>query len=118
MTGAFDGGRLSSDGGAPLPGEADLLTGLTRGLADCLTDHRDPDRTGHGLRCPVARRVMGIAPGHGDINDHDIPPGDSVPALAVGRDDVTGDGRRRESRTGSRMTGTGASPPTRRRPAG
>ena len=107
VTGAFDGGRLSSDGGAPLPGEADLLTGLTRGLADCLTDHRDPDRTGHGLRRPVARRVMGIAPGHGDINDHDIPPGDSVPALAVGRDDVTGDGRRRESDRGAPLAGSG-----------
>ncbi len=105
VTGAFDGGRLSSDGGAPLPVEADLLTGLTRGLADRFTDHRDPDRTGHGLRCPVARRVMGTAPGHGDINDHDIPPGDGVPA--VGRGDVTGDGRRRESGRGAPPAGSG-----------
>ncbi len=106
VTGAFDGGRLSSDGGAPLPVEADLLTGLTSGLADCFTDHRDPDRTGHGLRCPVAQRVMGTALGYGDINDHDIPPGDSALALALGRDGVTGDGRRRESDRGAPLAGS------------
>ena len=116
VTGAFDGGRMSSDGGAPLLREADLLTGLTRGLADRFTDHRDPDRTGHGLRCPVARRVMGIALGHGDINDHDIPPGDGVPALALGRDDVTGDGRRRESDRGAPLAGS--STPDRLGPGG
>ncbi len=130
VTGAFDGGRMSSDGGAPLPREADLLTGLA---PDCFTDHRDQNRTGRGLRCPVARGVMGIAPGYGGINGHDILRGDS--ALAVGRCGVTGDGGRatgaprwpvparpaawsRASRTGSRMTGTGAPPPTRRRPTG
>ncbi|WP_427939362.1 transposase [Achromobacter marplatensis] len=116
VTGAFDGGRMSSDGGAPLLREADLLTGLTRGLADCLTDHRDPDRTGHGLRRPVARRVMGIALGYGDINDHDIPPGDGVLALALGRDDVTGDGRRRESDRGAPLAGS--STPGRLEPGG
>ncbi len=106
VTGAFDGGRLSSDGGALLLREADLLTGLTRRLADCFTDHRDPDRTGHGLRCLVAQRVMGIALGYGDINDHDILRGDSVLALALGRDDVTGDGRRRESDRGAPLAGS------------
>ncbi len=106
VTGAFDGGRLSSDGGALLPVEADLLTGLTRRLADCFTDHRDPDRIEHGLRCLVAQRVMGIALGYGDINDHDILRGDSVLALALGRDDVTGDGRRRESDRGAPLAGS------------
>ncbi len=32
----------------------------------------------------------GTALGHGDINDHGIPPGGSAPALALGRDGVTG----------------------------
>ena len=41
----------------------------------------------------MAQRVIGIALGYEDLNDHDQLRDDSVPALAVGRDDLTGAGR-------------------------
>ena len=102
----FDGGRLSSDGGALLLREADGVFGVTRRLAECLTDHRDPARTEHGLPGMVAQRVMGIALGYEDVNDHDRLRDDSVLALAVGRDDVTGADRRRERDRGHPLAGS------------
>ncbi len=38
----FDGGHISSDGGALLLREMGLRLGLTQRLASCFTDHRDP----------------------------------------------------------------------------
>ena len=42
---AFDGGKLTSDAGALLLGATDKVLGLTRRLATCFQDSRDP--TGH-----------------------------------------------------------------------
>ncbi len=44
VTGAFDGGRLSPDGGALPLREADPAADVTRRLAKRFTDHRDPER--------------------------------------------------------------------------
>ena len=41
VTASFDGGRLSSDGGALLLREADNVFGVTGRLAKCFSDHRD-----------------------------------------------------------------------------
>ena len=40
----FDGGHLTSDGGGLLLREADRALELTRRLADCLADPRDPSK--------------------------------------------------------------------------
>ena len=40
----FDGGRMSSDGGALLLRSADRALNLTGRIADCFTDHRNPHR--------------------------------------------------------------------------
>ncbi|WP_182849587.1 transposase, partial [Tautonia rosea] len=40
----FDGGDISSDGGALLLRQVEQLTGILRQFADCFTDHRDPER--------------------------------------------------------------------------
>ena len=40
----FDGGAISSDGGLMLLLEADRRLGLTRRLASCVQDRRDPSR--------------------------------------------------------------------------
>jgi Transposase DDE domain group 1 len=37
---SFDGGRITSDAGAPLLGAADRVIGLTRKLAACFTDRQ------------------------------------------------------------------------------
>ena len=39
---AFDGGRLSSDGGVLLLREVAERTGMLRRFARCFVDHRDP----------------------------------------------------------------------------
>ncbi len=131
MTANFDGGRLSSDGGALLLREADNVLGMTGRLAGCFSDHRDPRRCEHELDCFVAQRVMAIAPGCEDLNDHDQLRDDSTLAPAVGRGDITGataairwpararsTGSNSASRTRERATAARGSPPTRRRSTG
>ena len=88
----FDGGQLSSDGGALLLREADGVFGVSRRLAECFTDYRDPGRSGHDPARLAAPRLMAIALGCEDISDLERLRDDSVLALAVGRDDVTGGG--------------------------
>ncbi len=46
---AFDGGHISSDGGALLLRETDSRLGITRQLAACFTDHRAPERIEHSV---------------------------------------------------------------------
>ena len=38
---------------------------------DCFTDHRDPKRIQYSLRTLIAQRIVGIAQGYEDLNDHD-----------------------------------------------
>jgi len=66
----FDGGRLTSDGGALLLREVDRRVGLTRALADSIADPRDPAKIQHDLRTLLVQRVVGIALGYEDLNDH------------------------------------------------
>ena len=96
VVGRFDGGRMTSDGGALLLREADRVFNVTGRLAACFVDHRDPGRVEHGLRTLVAQRVMSLALGYEDLNDHDRLRKDAVLALASGCEDVTGEGRIRE----------------------
>ena len=67
----FDGGRLTSDGGGLLLREANRALELTRRLADCLVDPRDPARVIHEQQTMLAQRIHGIALGYEDLNDHD-----------------------------------------------
>lgn len=96
VVGRFDGGRMTSDGGAMLLREADRVFNVTGRLAACFVDHRDPGRVEHGLRTLVAQRVMALALGYEDLNDHDRLRKDAVLAMASGCEDVTGEGRIRE----------------------
>ncbi len=66
----FDGGRLTSDAGALLLREVDRRIGLTRALAECIADPRDPAKIRHHLRTMLAQRIFGIALGYEDLNDH------------------------------------------------
>jgi hypothetical protein len=66
----FNGGRLTSDGGALLLREVDRRIGLTQALADAITDPRDPAKIKHDLRTLLAQRIFGIALGYEDLNDH------------------------------------------------
>ena len=106
VVGAFDGGRLTSDGGVLLLREADRLFGVTARLAACFGDHRDPTRVEHGLPTLIAQRVLGLAIGYEDLNDHDRLRDDSALALASGCADVSGEQRVRERDRGHALAGS------------
>jgi len=44
--------------------------GLTRKLAGCFVDERDAKRIDHSVQTMVAQRVLGLALGYEDLNDH------------------------------------------------
>ena len=67
----FDGGRLTSDGGALLLREANRRTGLIDALATCIADPREPAKVQHDVSTMLAQRIYGIAMGYEDGNDHD-----------------------------------------------
>ncbi len=66
----FNGGRLTSDGGALLLREANRRTGLIDDLAACISDPRNPVKTTHEVKTMLRQRVFGIALGYEDGNDH------------------------------------------------
>ena len=67
----FTGGTLTSDAGGLLLREVDRQLGLIDRLTECLTDSRDPSKIKHDLRTMLAQRILGIALGYEDLNDHD-----------------------------------------------
>jgi hypothetical protein len=71
VVGAFDGGEVTSNGGAPLLREADRAIGLTAKVVRCFRDDRNPAFIEHRLSTLVSQRIHGIALGHEDLNDHD-----------------------------------------------
>ena len=85
MVASFDGGRITSDAGALLLGATDRVIGLTRLLAACFTDARDPDLIEHEVETLVMQRVVGIALGYEDLIDHDQLRHDPVLATLAGK---------------------------------
>ena len=82
---AFDGGSLSSDGGALLLGAADRALGLIERFAGCFVDHRRTALIEHEVRTLVGQRVFAQALGYEDLNDHDRLRHDPVLAVLVGK---------------------------------
>jgi hypothetical protein len=101
----FDGGAITSDGGALLLGEAERLTGALRQFAACFTDHRDPDAIEHTVLQLVSQRVYGLALGYEDLNDHDALRLDPLLATLVGKTDPTGQDRLRAQDKGKPLAG-------------
>ena len=66
----FDGGTLSTDGGVLLLRDLDRSMGLTGRLAGCFVDRRDPKRIEHSVQTLVSQRVLALALGYEDLNDH------------------------------------------------
>jgi len=100
---AFDGGYISTDGGALLLREVDLRLGLTAKLASCFTDYRSAEAVEHSVLDLVRQRVYGLALGYEDLNDHDDLMRDPLLALALGKADVEGATRRRASDRGKAL---------------
>ncbi|MFV0477468.1 MAG: transposase [Parahaliea sp.] len=106
VVGHFDGGRITSDGGGLLLREVDHRIGLLNRMANGFTDHRNPNSIEHSVHSLVAQRVYGLALGYGDLNDHDVLRADSVLALLVAKQDLTGEHREREQDRGNPLAGS------------
>ena len=87
---AFDGGRLSSDGGVILLRDVERRLALAERLAGCLVDRRDPARIDHELAEMLRLRMFLIAAGYEDADDCDALRADPVFKLALGRLPETG----------------------------
>lgn len=99
----FDGGQISSDGGALLLREVEQKTGIIQRLSEQFIDHRDPEAIEHTVEDLVAQRVYGLALGYDDLNDHDRLRHDHLLAALVGKTDPTGQNRARESDKGKAL---------------
>ena len=85
ITAAFDGGRISSDGGVMLLALADRRIGIADRLAAEITDRRDPTRVVHALSDILRARILAIACGYEDADDLDRLRSDPALKLACGR---------------------------------
>ena len=88
---AFDGGRLSSDGGVLLLREVERRLGVAARLAGCLRDRRDPCRIDHAIVEMLRLRMFLIAAGYEDGDDCDRLRTDPVFKMAVGRPPESGE---------------------------
>jgi DNA-directed RNA polymerase subunit K/omega len=80
----FDGGAVTPDAGALLPGATDRAIGLARRSAACSRGARVPGRIGHAVTALAGQRALGVALGRDDLLDHDQLRHDPVlAALAV-----------------------------------
>lgn len=83
----FDGGAITSDGGALLLSATERRTSILRRFAGCFTDHRDPARVSHTTTELVSQRVFGLALGYEDLVDHDDWRHDPLLGVLLGRRD-------------------------------
>lgn len=85
VTAAFDGGRLTSDGGVLLLAQAERQFGLAARLAACIADPRDQARVVHDLGDILRARMLAIACGYEDADDLDTLRHDPGFKLALGK---------------------------------
>ena len=91
VTAAFNGGRISSDGGVLLLAGADKRLGLIDTMAAIIPDHRDPNQITHTLADILRARIFAIACGYPDADDLDDLRQDPAFKLACGRLPASGD---------------------------
>lgn len=101
----FSGGHLSSDGGVLLLRETDRHLGLCDKLARCFSDTRDTRFVEHSLPVMIRQRLLGLALGYEDLNDHEQLR--TVPWLAAACEnpDLLGQNRRHERDLGKALAG-------------
>jgi len=104
----FSGGFLSSDGGALLLQQVDAGLGISRTLAVCFKDERDPNRLEHSVVELIRQRIFALSLGYEDLNDHSQLRHDPLLAAVIDKEEPLGTGRRLQKDRGSAC----ASPPT------
>jgi hypothetical protein len=81
----FDGGTLTSNAGALLLGKVDKALRLTERLAACFVDRRNPALIEHEVATLLGQRLVGLALGYEDVNDHDALRHDPLFAALAGK---------------------------------
>ena len=81
----FDGGTISSDGGALLLRQTDQRLNLLPRLAECFLDGRSQEQVEHSILEMLSQRIYGLALGYEDINDHELLRKDPVFGILAGR---------------------------------
>ena len=81
----FDAGAISSDGGVLLLREVDRRINLLDRVNQLIPDPRDPLHIEHDQRTLIAQRVLAIACGWEDLNDHATLRNDLILQLATSR---------------------------------
>ncbi len=71
VSAAFDGGRMTSDGGVMLLGAVERRIGLARTLAALIADRRNPRLVTHSVADILRVRMLAIACGYEDADDLD-----------------------------------------------
>jgi hypothetical protein len=84
----FDGGTMTSDGGALLLRRTDRRLNLLPRAAACFCDRRHPAYVEHSVEQLIAQRVYGLALGYEDLSDHDQLRHDPLLAVVSGKSRV------------------------------
>jgi hypothetical protein len=84
----FDGGTISSDGGALLLRQTDKRLNLLPRLAECFLDGRNQEQVEHSILEMLSQRIYGLALGYEDINDHEQLRSDPVFGILAGRHEL------------------------------
>src|ERR1051326_4433502 len=84
----FDGGTISSDGGALLLRQTDQRLNLLPRLATCFLDGRNPEQIEHTILEMLSQRIYGLALGYEDVNDHEQLRSDPVFGVLAGREET------------------------------
>lgn len=90
ITAAFDGGRITSDGGVMLLSLAERRLGIARRLASLIPDARDQTRVTHSFVDMIRARIFAICCGYEDADDLDFLRADPAFKIACGRLPDTG----------------------------
>ncbi len=85
VSAAFDGGRITSDGGVALLALGDRRIGIVDRIAGLITDPRDAALVTHSVASILRARVLAIACGYEDANDLGRLRGAPAFKLACGR---------------------------------
>jgi len=83
----FEGGDISSDGGLMLLREVDRKIKLSKAMAEAIHDPRDPLRIKHTMEDLISQRLLALASGYEDLNDHGQLRKDILMQTALGRDE-------------------------------
>ena len=102
---AFDGGTISSEGGALLLRELDRRSGILDRFTACFIDRRNAGYWEHPVRRLLAQRVYGLCLGYEDLNDHEQLRYDPLFATLCEQHDPQGVRRHRVTDIGKALAG-------------